>query len=192
LNVSLFKKATLVAACTIAFSAMAQEENKAAAETQPAVVTEEATATAEQQPVATPVETATPAPTAPAVFSQLPQEIVDAVGAPEAGKGLVVFFRPKKFVGAAIGFKVREKEVELGKLRNGNYFSIQVEPGVHEYVVHSESKDITRIEVEAGETYFLAGEINMGVLAGRPNLTPSTAVNFQADLKSLKKSKPLD
>ena len=30
------------------------------------------------------------------------------VGAPEAGKAQIVFFRPSKFTGAAIGFKVRE------------------------------------------------------------------------------------
>ena len=104
----------------------------------------------------------------------------------------MVFFRPSKFVGAAIGFKVRENDVELGKLRNGNYFVLAVEPGEHSYVVHSEAKDITRIEAEAGETYFLSGSISMGVMAGRPNLSPSDATAFEAVLPKLKPSKPLD
>jgi Protein of unknown function (DUF2846) len=143
-----------------------------------------ATAPVEQS---SPMNQAQPA----ALVSALPKEVTDKIGSPEAGKALVVFFRPKNFVGAAVGFKVREKEVELGKLRNGNYFAIQATPGAHEYVVHSEAKDITKIEVEEGETYFLKGEITMGFMAGRPNLSPSTAINFQSDLSKLKPSKPL-
>jgi Protein of unknown function (DUF2846) len=146
--------------------------------------------------VATPTVTEQPTPITqaqqvPAPVSTLPKEVTDKIGSPEAGKALVVFFRPKNFVGAAVGFKVRENEVELGKLRNGNYFAIQATPGAHEYVVHSEAKDITKIEVEEGETYFLKGEITMGFMAGRPNLSPSTAINFQSDLSKLKPSKPL-
>ena len=95
-------------------------------------------------------------------------------------------------MGAAIGFKVRENDVELGKLRNGNFFVLQVEPGKHTYVVHSETKDITPIEAEDGETYFMMGEMTMGIMAGRPNLSPSTAVNFQAEVSKLKPSKPLE
>jgi hypothetical protein len=152
------------------------------------------------QAAAAPVVETTPAEPAAAVetpatapaATQLPKEITDKIGTPEAGKALVVFFRPKKFVGAAIGFKVRENDVELGKLRNGNFFVLQVEPGKHSYVVHSEVKDVTPIEAEEGETYFMMGELNMGVLAGRPNLTPSTAVNFQSEISKLKPSKPLD
>lgn len=119
-------------------------------------------------------------------------EITAAIGSPEPGKALVVFFRPSAFVGSMIGFKVREGDVELGKLRNGNYFTLQVEPGKHSYVVHSEAKDETTLELEEGETYFLAGEINMGIMAGRPNLSPSDIIAFSAAFKKLKPSKPLE
>jgi hypothetical protein len=164
------------------------------------VFAQEATTVADTQtvpqPVAAPVVTEVAAPTTEAqpttvAAPQLPKEVTDVIGLPETGKALVVFFRPKNFVGGAIGFIVREKEAELGKLRNGNYFAIQVTPGAHEYIVHSEAKDITKIEVEEGETYFLKGEITMGFMAGRPNLSPSTVINFQSDLKKLKPSKPL-
>ena len=118
--------------------------------------------------------------------------MVAAIGTPEQGKALVVFFRPSKFVGGAVGFKVRENEVELGKLRNGNFFTLQVEPGQHAYDVHSETEDRTIIEAEAGETYFLSGAMGMGVVVGRPNLSPSDAAAFEAALPKLKKSKPLE
>jgi len=108
------------------------------------------------------------------------------IGAPQPGKGQIVFFRPSKFAGAAIGYKVREGTTELGKLRNGKYFVAAVEPGAHEYTVHSEAKDILNLEVEAGETYYVQGTVTMGMFAGRPNLSPSTKADFDAISAKLK------
>lgn len=125
------------------------------------------------------------------VVAEAPDAATAAIGTPEPGKALVVFFRPSAFKGAAIGFIVREGETELGKLRNANFFTLQVEPGKHEYTVHSEAKDVTTIEAEEGETYFLSGEINMGFMAGRPNLSPSDLAAFKAAFPKLKPSKPL-
>jgi hypothetical protein len=126
---------------------------------------------------------------APTATSDAPSA---AIGAPETGKALVVFFRPSAFKGMAIGFKIREGEAELGRLRNGNFFTLQVDPGKHDYVVHSEAKDVTTIEAEEGETYFLSGEINMGLMVGRPNLSPSNLEAFKVAFPKLKKSKPLE
>ena len=141
------------------------------------------TATAE---TATATTEAAVAPVADVSTSEIPQAVLDVIGKPESGKALIVFFRANRFAGAAINFKVRENEVELGKLKSGSYILAQVEPGKHTYTVHSEAKDITNIEVEAGETYFVAGAITMGFMAGRPNLTPSTATAFQAEMKKMK------
>lgn len=111
------------------------------------------------------------------------------VGVPAEGMGQIVFFRPSKLVGGAVGFKVREGETELGKLRSGRYFIAPVAPGVHEYTVHSEAKDVLTLEVEAGETYYVQGTISMGVLAGRPNLSPADATQFAAIAAKLKPAK---
>ena len=111
------------------------------------------------------------------------------IGAAPEGKGQIVFFRPSKMMGAAIGFKVREGEVELGKLRNGKYFIANVEPGTHEYTVHSETKDVLTMEVEAGETYYVQGTLGMGIVAGRPNLSPSDETTFNGMSKKLKLAK---
>lgn len=140
------------------------------------------------EPAAVPPVAAQPEAAPAGAFSQ---NVLEAIGTPQEGKALVVFFRPSKFMGAAIGFIVREGTVELGKLRSGNYFTASVEPGKHTYVVHSEAKDLTNIEAEAGETYFLSGSITMGFLAGRPNLSPSDAAAFEAALPKLKRSAPL-
>lgn len=111
------------------------------------------------------------------------------IGAPQAGKGQIVFFRPSKFTGAAIGFKVRENDTELGKLRNGKYFVAQVEPGTHQYTVHSEAKDVLTMEVEEGETYYVQGTITMGFMAGRPNLSPSDQTTFDGMASKLELAK---
>jgi len=100
------------------------------------------------------------------------------IAAAPADKAQIVFFRPSKFAGSAFGFKVREGENELGKLRSGKYFVALVEPGRHQYVVHSEVKDVLDLEVEAGETYYVQASMNMGILSGRPNLAPSDEATF--------------
>jgi len=103
-----------------------------------------------------------------------------------ANMGTIVFFRAKKFAGAAVGYKVREGEVELCRLRNASYCIIQATPGKHLYTVHSEAKDILTLEVDPGETYHVIGGITVGVLAGRPNLSPSDAATFEAMKSELK------
>lgn len=175
-----FSATCLLASALLTTPALAEEQTPAA----------EATSTA-VSPAPAPVAEAA-APAAAATAPALSEKVLAAIGTPEPGKALVVFFRPSKFVGAAVGFKVRENEVELGKLRNGNYFTLQVEPGQHAYDVHSETEDRTLIEAEAGETYFLSGALGMGVVVGRPNLSPSDAAAFEAALPKLKKSKPLE
>lgn len=146
-------------------------------------------ATAEQAPA--PAE-AVQEPMAPADESATKATPVGHIGAPPEGKGQVVFFRDKKFTGAAIRYKVREGATELGKLANGSYFVHVAEPGAHEYTVHSEAKDLLNLEVEAGETYYVVGGITMGFMAGRPNLSPSDQAVFDGMKGKLKPTAPLD
>lgn len=109
-----------------------------------------------------------------------------AIGEPPAGRGQIVFFRPSKFAGGAIGYKVREGACELDKLSNGTYFVHVAEPGKHEYIAHWQAKDLLPLDVEAGETYSVRGTVSMGILAGRPNLPPSDEAAFRALAGKLK------
>jgi hypothetical protein len=98
--------------------------------------------------------------------------------------GTVVFFRAKRFVGAAEGFKVREGTVELGRLRNGTFFTIRATAGRHEYATRGIGKDLLRLEVESGETYYVQGS----VAVGGTNLSPSDKATFESlkpDLKDV-------
>jgi hypothetical protein len=127
----------------------------------------------QSSPSATNVPAATPA--APAAAPAAP-----TAAAPDAGKAMVIFYRPSRFVGGAVGFIVREGTTELGKLRSGKYFTVQVTPGKHTYVVHSEAKDELTIDADAGETYYVEGEIGVGVLVGHPHIKPSDKSSFEA------------
>ncbi|MBW8814762.1 MAG: DUF2846 domain-containing protein [Caulobacterales bacterium] len=100
------------------------------------------------------------------------------IGAPTDGKGQVVFFRPSRFVGAAVSFSVHEGDKGVGKLGNGSYFVLAADPGAHDYSIQMEAKDTLHMEVEAGETYYVQETIGMGVVAARPHLTPSDKATF--------------
>lgn len=122
---------------------------------------------------------ATPAPASSDVIEGI-------VPAAPADKGQVVFFRKGGLFGAAISCAVHEKGEKLSSLPPGKYNVQIAEPGIHEYSVKSEATDTLRLEVEAGETYFAQCNVTMGVMAGRPNLSPSDRATFLNMSKKLK------
>lgn len=134
------------------------------------------TATAQDNPpAATPATEATPAAEAAPAAEATP----DAAPEAAAATGRIVFFRPRKMMGGAIVFKVREGDAVLGKLSSGSFFTVDVPVGTHSYYAKSEGKDDTLVlEVEAGETYYVAATISMGMLAGQGNLSPSDQAAF--------------
>lgn len=129
------------------------------------------------------------APKPAAAAAPAPSAATDITSVP--GMATVVFFRPSKFVGGAIGFIVREGTTELGKLRSGKYFVIHVPGGKHTYVVHSEAADELTIDADVGETYYIEGEIGMGVLVGHPHLKPADKAAFDGAKSGMKQVEPL-
>lgn len=111
------------------------------------------------------------------------------LGTVEAGKGMVVFFRPGSLIGGALGCTVREgegtTEVEVARLGSGKYFAVQATPGKHQYFTKGEATDRLNLEVEEGETYFVKCKIGMGVVAGRANISPSDRAAFAQKAKGL-------
>jgi hypothetical protein len=140
-----------------------------------------AQAPADSPTAATPAASGQPAAASPAASSK--------IGPPPAGKGQVVFFRERRFAGAALSFMVREGSNELGKLGSGNYFVATLDPGAHDFAVHTENKDTLHMEVEAGETYYVISTISMGFMVGHANISPSDQATFEKDFDSLKDSK---
>ena len=72
----------------------------------------------------------------------------------------------------------------IGRTGNGRYFVVTAAPGKHSYTTKTEATDTLNVEVEPDETTYVRCKIGMGVMAGRPNLSPSTAEEFaQASAK---------
>ena len=105
---------------------------------------------------------------------------------PPAGMGQVVFFRPGKFVGSAIRCTVREDGKMVGRAGNGKYFVLPATPGPHRFTTKTEATDTLNVEVEPDETTYVKCSIGMGVMAGRPNLSPATADDFASVAHKIK------
>jgi hypothetical protein len=147
------------------------------------------------QPAKPPPATVTAPPAAPSsaavpASSNAAADSTAAASAP-AGTATVIFYRPSKFIGGAVGFIVREGTTELGKLRSGKFFVLHVAPGKHTYVVHSEASDELTIDTDAGETYYIEGEIGIGVVVGRPHIKPSDQTSFEAIKGKLEEVPPM-
>lgn len=106
--------------------------------------------------------------------------------APPAGQGQVVFFRPGSMMGMALGCHVREDGRLVGNLANGKYYVQSFAPGKHVFTTSSEATDTLNMEVESGETYYVRCGIGMGVVAGRPNISPVEKAVFDEKSAKLK------
>jgi hypothetical protein len=111
--------------------------------------------------------------------------LADALPTPPAGKGQVVFFRPSG-MGMAMKCTVRENGVMVGRVGNARYYVITAEPGTHTYTTKTEATDTVSVQVEPDETTFVKCKIAMGVMAGRPNLSPSNEGEFKEKADKMK------
>lgn len=105
---------------------------------------------------------------------------------PEQGKGLVYFYRERKFVGGAVGYNIKEGETVIGAIKNGTYFFIQATPGVHTYTASTEASTARTITVEEGKTYYLECGVEIGVFAGRPAMKIANEAEAKSVLPNLK------
>lgn len=76
---------------------------------------------------------------------------------------------------AMIGYKIHSKLAVDGKWmgvnRGGTHFYFTLEPGEHFFCSESENQDYLALTVEAGKTYYLKQQVEMGVFKARTNLT---------------------
>jgi hypothetical protein len=126
--------------------------------------------------------------TAPASAS--PSAASSAVPPPPADKGQVVFFRKSAFMGMPYWTNVREHDVAYGKLTNGSYFVTTLDPGVHEFRTSVLGQDSMKVQVDAGETYYIQGKITMAVIGYTVIMAPSDAASFEKVFKGMKLAKP--
>jgi hypothetical protein len=102
------------------------------------------------------------------------------------GKGQVVFFRPGTLMWMGIGCTVSEEGHKLSSLGSGKWFAALVDPGIHAYTVTGETKDSLRLNIEDGETQYVACRMRASVLVARPTIRPVEARVFHIQLSELK------
>lgn len=149
------------------------------------------------EPGAAPAEAQAPAPPAapapaPAPAPASAQPAVAGIAPPAAGKGQIVFFRPSRFIGMAVAWKLLDDKTELGKVANGRYLVVTLEPGAHDLIMDFGTKGKLHMEVDPDETYYIECGIAMGALLNHPDLIPSTREGFEAIAGKLKPAKSKD
>lgn len=120
----------------------------------------------------------------------LPATKSGKLAAPAAGKGQVVFYRPGSLMGAALGCTIYDNGKQIARLGSGKYWVHAAEPGKALYNTKAENVDQLNMEIEPGETYFVKCKIGMGVMSGRPNISPATVAEFSGKAKGLKLWEP--
>ena len=108
---------------------------------------------------------------------------------PEPGKALVIFYRERHFVGGGVSYKVFDNGTRIGGLPNGAYFVYQAKPGAHKFTASTESTSEHVLTLEAGKTYYIRGEVHMGVMVGRPELVIADSNEAAAAIKDLHRVK---
>jgi glucose/arabinose dehydrogenase len=137
----------------------------------------------QQQTPAQPQPTQTPQTTQPAQ----PDTPAATATAADAGKAVVVVYRPGKFTGKALEPSVYCDGKEVARMDNDRYFILLLEPGEHRIHMTQDNKRVD-LKLGAGEVAFVRIRIVMGMMKGRGE--PSLSDEEDA-AKDLKKMEPL-
>jgi hypothetical protein len=95
---------------------------------------------------------------------------------PQKNQSLVYIYRPSSFMGAAMSYDIHVKNANgsdkvIGSLSNGGYLKYITKPEKVELWAKTEDKSSVTLDMKAGTMYCVKGELGMGIIVGRPNLT---------------------
>jgi hypothetical protein len=129
----------------------------------------------DQQTPAQPQPTQTPQ-TTPAAQPDAPT--------PDAGKAVVIVYRPGKFTGKALEPSVYCDGKEVARMDNDRYFVLLLEPGEHRIHMTQDNKRVD-LKLGAGEVAFVRIRIVMGMMKGRGEPSLSDEADAAKDLKKM-------
>lgn len=101
-----------------------------------------------------------------------------------ATMGVVHIYRPKKSFGSGPGYAVRVNGYEIETLCNGRYFSYITKPGRIQFSARNEITSYVTLDVEPGQTYYIRGTSEPGVLIRRPHLKLVSAQTGENEIAS--------
>lgn len=90
----------------------------------------------------------------------------------------VVFYRPGNDGGRAYALTSQNKA--LAKLKKGEKFEQQLQaPGIYYYMADPATKQVFKLEVKAGQTYYVRSGKVKGYFDGQPSLQISTEQEYR-------------
>jgi hypothetical protein len=122
------------------------------------------------------------------ILSFLPISHAESQDLPQVkeDKGLIIFYRASAFKGGAIRFNLNHGQEPIGALKSGTTLHRYVEPGQHTFWSKVISQDSVTLDVVAGKTYYIKGDVQLGLVAGRPRLTVVPESEAKAAIAKLK------
>jgi hypothetical protein len=111
---------------------------------------------------------------------------------PSEGKSVIYFTRISS-LGALIPFDFFHEKRYIGEFAGRNYLRYECDPGEHLFWASSENKAFLTAAIEAGETYIVIVDVNMGIGIARVGLTPIDAQDklLERAKKLINKKKPV-
>jgi Protein of unknown function (DUF2846) len=101
------------------------------------------------------------------------------------GKATVYVYRVSKGSGPPPNSpSVYCDEQELARIQNGRYFSIRVDPGKHS-LRSTDEKSVIELNVKAGQSYYVRGEVVPVKLKPRGRLTQMSSEEGVSEMRSL-------
>jgi len=94
----------------------------------------------------------------------------EAVTAVPSGKALVYIYRTPKFAGGGVSYEIHHGDKIITRLSSGGYYPYITDPGEVEIWAKTESRASVTLNLKAGETKYVKGEVGMGFFVGRPKL----------------------
>jgi hypothetical protein len=80
----------------------------------------------------------------------------------------VYFYRVGKFAGSFIGYDVKHSDKVIGRIKSGTVVTYRCPPGLQTFSATTEGESSIRLNIQAGQTYFVECSLAAGVVVGRP------------------------
>lgn len=115
--------------------------------------------------------------------SALAQAQTDDTSASTSTNAKVIFYRSSNDGGKAYALTSQNKE--LAKLKKGDKFEQLISaPGVYYYMADPSTKQVFKLDVAAGQTYYVLASKDGSFFNGQPTLQISTAQAYRQALAS--------
>ena len=109
-----------------------------------------------------------------------------AIPAPEAGKGLIVFYRGGTSAGMAARFTIEGPSGVVGEMKQGAVLFAQMPPGEHLFRVPEANSTEGVIPVKAGETIYIRCYLDAATNAGKLQFQVVDEARAMKDMRNFK------